>query len=179
MLAKQDCITFRLGDQETRRNAHWCLFQNEEHLFWYIDFHYKDKTVVSQAEGPCTLQWRHNGRDSVSNHQPHDCLLNCSFRCRSKKTSKLRVAGLWAGNSSGTGEFPAQMASYAENVSIWWRHHEERLISTLGLGPFQHKDHVSRYRDFYDEDKMVVMRPSYNGNLFSGLVLSCLHNGNS
>ena len=26
----------------------------------------------------------------------------------------------------GTGEFPAQMASYAENVSIWWRHHEYR-----------------------------------------------------
>ena len=25
--------------------------------------------------------------------------------------------------SLGTGEFPAQMASYAENVSIWWRHH--------------------------------------------------------
>ena len=23
-----------------------------------------------------TLQWRHNGRDGVSNHQPHDCLLN-------------------------------------------------------------------------------------------------------
>ena len=23
-----------------------------------------------------------------------------------------------------TGEFPAQMASYAENVSIWWRQHE-------------------------------------------------------
>ena len=27
------------------------------------------------------------------------------------------------GNSPGTGEFPAQMASNAENVSIWWRHH--------------------------------------------------------
>ena len=25
--------------------------------------------------------------------------------------------------SPGTGEFPTQMASYAENVSIWWRHH--------------------------------------------------------
>ena len=23
-----------------------------------------------------------------------------------------------------TGEFPAQMASNTENVSIWWRHHE-------------------------------------------------------
>ena len=40
-----------------------------------------------------------------------------------KKTSKLRVTGLCAGNSLGTGEFPAQMASNAENVSIWWRHH--------------------------------------------------------
>ena len=27
----------------------------------------------------------HNGRDSVSNHQPHDCLLNRLFRRRSKK----------------------------------------------------------------------------------------------
>ena len=40
-----------------------------------------------------------------------------------KKTSNIRVTGLCAGNSPGTGEFPAQMASYAENVSIWWRHH--------------------------------------------------------
>ena len=45
------------------------------------------------------------------------------YRRRSKKTSKLRVTGLCAGNSPGTGEFPAHMASNAENVSIWWRHH--------------------------------------------------------
>ena len=30
------------------------------------------------------LRWRHNERDSVSNHQPHDCLLNRSFGHRSK-----------------------------------------------------------------------------------------------
>ena len=71
-----------------------------------------------------TIQWRHNGRDSVSNHQPHDCLLNGLFKRRSKKTSKLRITGLCVGNSPGTGEFPAQMASNAENVSIWWRHHD-------------------------------------------------------
>ena len=69
------------------------------------------------------LQWRHNGHDSVSNHQPHDYLLNRLFRRISKKTSKLRVTGLCAGSSPGTGEFPAKMASYAENVSIWWRYH--------------------------------------------------------
>ena len=74
------------------------------------------------------LQWRHNGLDSVSNHQPHDCLLNGLFRRRSKKTSKLRVTGLCAGNSPVTGEFPAQMATNAENVSIWWRHHSWPLV---------------------------------------------------
>ena len=70
-----------------------------------------------------SLQWRHNGRDGVSNHQPHYCLLNRLFRHKSKKTPKLRVTGLCEGNSPMTGEFPAQMASNAENVSIWWRHH--------------------------------------------------------
>ena len=72
---------------------------------------------------PMTLQWRHNGLNGVSNHQPRDCLLNRLFRRRSKKTSKLRVTGLCAGNSTVTGEFPAQMASNTENASIWWRHH--------------------------------------------------------
>ena len=72
---------------------------------------------------PSPLRWRQNGHDGVSNHQPHDCLLNRLFRRRSKKTSKLRVTGLCAWNSPVTGEFPAQMASNGENVSIWWHHH--------------------------------------------------------
>ena len=72
---------------------------------------------------------RHNGRDGVSNHQPHDCLLNSLFGLRSKKTSKFRVTGLCGGNSPGTGEFPAQMAGNAENVSIWWRHHENSDVT--------------------------------------------------
>ena len=82
------------------------------------------------------LRWRHNERDGVSNHQPHDYLLNRLFRCRSNETSKLRVTGLCAGNSPGTGEFPAQSTSNAENVSIWWRHHgsgEVRRSTPRGL----------------------------------------------
>ena len=81
----------------------------------------RSATIFSIPHRP--LQWRHNGHDSVSNHQPHHCLFNHLFRRRSKKTSKLRVTGRCAGNSPGTGKFPAQMASNAENVSIWWRHH--------------------------------------------------------
>ena len=60
------------------------------------------------------LQWRLNGCDGVSNHQPHHCSLNRLFRRRSKKTSKLCITGLCAGNSPLTGEFPAQMAGNAE-----------------------------------------------------------------
>ena len=69
-----------------------------------------------------TWHWLHNERDGVSNHRRLDCLLNRSFRRRSKKTSKLRFTGHCEGNSPVTGEFPAQRASNAENVSIWWRH---------------------------------------------------------
>ena len=87
---------------------------------WYLQIML---TCDVQHESSRSLQWRHNGPDSVSNHQPHDCLFNRLSRRRSKKTSKLCVTGLCTGNSPGTGEFPAQMASYAENVSIWWRYH--------------------------------------------------------
>ena len=62
------------------------------------------------------LQWRHNEHDH--DRQLHGCLLNRLFRHRSKKTSKLRVTGLCAGNSPVTGEFPAQTAIYAWNVSF-------------------------------------------------------------
>ena len=85
---------------------------------------YHNTTFVRR---PCELipplQWRQNGRDCVPNHQPRDCLLNRLFRLRSKKTSKLCVSGLCAGNSP----VPAQMASNAENVSIWWRHHVSKI----------------------------------------------------
>ena len=70
-----------------------------------------------------SLRWRHNGRDSVSSHQLHDCLLNRLLRRRSKKIPKLRVSGLCVGKSPWTGEFPTQIANNAANVSIWWRHH--------------------------------------------------------
>ena len=83
-----------------------------------------------------SLHWRHNDHDGVSNHQSHGCLLNRLFRCRSKKTSKLRVTGLSCGEFTGTGEFPAQRASYAENVSIWWRHHGVLKMTSSRLQPF-------------------------------------------
>ena len=88
------------------------LLRNLYFLNWYICRNCRS-----------ALQWRHNGGDNVLTHQPHDCLLDRLFRRRSKRTSKLRVTGLCAGNSPATGEFPAKRASNAENIFIWWRHH--------------------------------------------------------
>ena len=97
---------------------HWFFVQ---WIFaWYQDIPWSDCVTVDcgrfqrNSDASCdmcfklTLQWRHNGRDSISNHQPHDCLLSRLFRRRSKKTSKFRVTGLCAGILPGTGEFPAQ-----------------------------------------------------------------------
>ena len=91
-------------------------------------------------ETPTTLQWRHNERNVVSNHQPHHCLLN-NFSGAGKKKSTHRVIGLCAGNSPVTGEFPAQRASNAENIFIAWRHHG---IVTYARGPIHSDGHVSR-----------------------------------
>ena len=81
-------------------------------------------TVCQQVGIVNHIKWRHNGCDGVSNDQPNDCLLNRLFGRKLKQPSKLRVTGLSVGNSPVTGEVPAQRASYAENVSIWWRHHD-------------------------------------------------------
>ena len=111
-----------------------------------------------------TLQWRHNECDGVSNHQPHDCLLNRLFRRRSKETSKLRVTGLCVGNSPMTGKFPAQKASNAENVSIWWRHHEYIRVPTPAWQKHGMNNgdnslwQMQRLRKYLHEDPFYVAR---------------------
>ena len=59
-----------------------------------------------------------------------DCSLNRLFRHRSKKTSKLRVPGLFEGNSPVISGFPSQRAGNAEIVSIWLCYH---VTHKLGL----------------------------------------------
>ena len=105
-------------------------------LWWVLEWYHKSLShkIPSIHDVYKTLQWRHNEREGISNHQPYDCLLNCLFKAEIKETSKLRVTCLCEGNSPGTGEFPSQKASNAEYVSIWWRHHEiGGNVSSLSL----------------------------------------------
>ena len=79
------------------------------------------------------LHWRHNDHDGVSNHQPHGCLLNRLFQAQIKENIKAPRHWPLCGEFTGTGEFPAQRASNAANVSIWWRHHESICNHSIWL----------------------------------------------
>ena len=65
-----------------------------------------------------SLHWRHNEHDGISNYQPHDCLriTHPFIQVQIKETSKLRITGLRVRKSPVTGKFPAQKATYAENI---------------------------------------------------------------
>ena len=75
-----------------------------ERYTWYI--HYNDVIMVAMAS-LSTWPTVYSGAD--------------------KETSKLCVTGLFEGKSPVTGQSPTQLASNAENVSIWWRYHVEVL----------------------------------------------------
>ena len=87
---------------------HW----DRWHVFlWYFFTHFMTFGT--------SIRWCHNGLDSISNHQPHDCLLNRLFRHRSKKTSKLRVTGLCAVNSPHKWPLTRKMTSSC-TMSYHW-----------------------------------------------------------
>ena len=68
-----------------------------------------------QCQMANTLQWRLKS--------PASRLITEPF-IQAQIKENIPATGIYAGNAPVTGEFPAQMASNAENVSIWWRHHE-------------------------------------------------------
>ena len=102
--------------------SQWYTLYHLHHHYRNVIAGFKVIWTVNLWKAQNPLQWRHNGRDSVLNHQPYHCLLNRLFERRSKKISKLHVTVLCEGNSPGT----SQRASNAENASIWWRHHAFR-----------------------------------------------------
>ena len=86
-------VTNTVGMNKLPQQSQWSRERNRFEWDW-----------VRQNSGKAIslpLQWRHDGRDCVSNHMPRNCLLYCLFRLRWKKASKLRVTGPCAGKSPG------------------------------------------------------------------------------
>ena len=77
-------------------------------IIWIKTYHYNDVIMDSIASQITSLTIVYSAVYSGADRRKHQ--------------SSALLAFVW-GNSPGTGEFPAQMASNAENVSIWWCHH--------------------------------------------------------
>ena len=101
-----------------------------------------------RAVTPLLTHWSHN---SLALSHYHKMLWIAS-----KKTSKLCVTGLCAGNSPVTGEFPAQMASNAETFSIWWRHH----VTSFYLLSLIHTDWKNPNLNTYQVRRHIISYPA-------------------
>ena len=64
----------------------------------------------------CSLQWRLNERDGVSNNHVSIVYSTVCSGADQRKTPKLRVTGLCAVNSPVTGEFPAQRSAVSRKM---------------------------------------------------------------
>ena len=143
-------------------------------IHWFVQYSKSNRILIKSHSIIYPMEYAHisQGRHyndvimgtMASQYQPHQCLLNRLFGRRSMKTPKLRVTGLCAGNSPGTGEFPAQMTSNAENVSIWWRHHVLLYIQP-GYQAVE-KRNFTRLRDS-EESAMIL------GKCFHLMTSSC------
>ena len=80
------------------------IFTKKTTFHWYRDSHHKSKTVIRPSRV----------KHGDARNPKYGVFLWIEIQKNMAKNRSFE---------SGTGEFPAQMASYAENVSIWWRHH--------------------------------------------------------
>ena len=92
--------------------CHWLIWERSEWISWI------DENVWSMPflVWSMPLQWRHNGRDSVSNQQPHDCLLNRLFRRSHRKhhssASLPFVRGIHQGPVNSPHEWPVTRKTF-------------------------------------------------------------------
>ena len=86
------------------------------------DFH--STRYIWKCRLQIALQWRYNGHDSVSNHQPHNCLLNHLFRRRQRNhqcfASLAFVRGIhrWPVNSPHKGPVTRKMIPFDDVIMV-------------------------------------------------------------
>ena len=121
------------------KNEFMTTFHNFKHdyikkFYWSFDiFHWSSYFLV--FHWPWPEDWQDLHSLSRNSHHYNDPIMGAiasqitslaivySDADQRKHQSSASLAFV-AGNSLGTGEFPAQMASNAKNISIWWCHHD-------------------------------------------------------
>ena len=119
-------LFFRPHNNECRTRECWAKFKTYSRVVsewdamarWWHDMHFFPLALWEgiPPTGGRSLRWRHNGRHGVSNHQPHDYLLNRLSRRRSKKSSKLCVTRLCERNSPVTDAVTRKMFPFDDVI---------------------------------------------------------------
>ena len=110
------------------------------------------------TENIIALLWHYNGRGSIWNHQPHDCLLNLLFRRTSKKIqSSASLAFVWGshrGPVNSPHKWPVTQKMFPFDDVIMWC-------------AFFSCDHIMRSYWFHSIDLSYLFIHIHHGN-FTG-----------
>ena len=126
---------------------------------------------------------------TLTSQWPRWCLKSPASRLftqsfiRAQIKENIKAPHHWplCGEFTRTGEFPAQRASNAENVSIWWRHHAVTHPARVTQGCVSKLDHHwSRYWNLKRTADWIFVQQlaqtNYKENIkplpYSGLILS-------
>ena len=101
-----------------RKDVWNMLGSNEPHIFEYIVYTIKHAYHLFYIT--VTSKWA-----QLRLKSPASLLFTQPF-IQTQIKENIKAPRHWplCGEFTGTDEFPTQRASYAENVSIWWRHHD-------------------------------------------------------
>ena len=108
---------------------------------WNLNIHHTVRPVKTQSIiHKCALLWRHNDRDGVSNHQPHDCLLNrysgADQRKHQSSPSMAFVWGIHRGPVNSPHKWPVTRKMFPFDDVI------------MGFGPFYQQGFTKQNRDY-------------------------------
>ena len=120
----------------------------------------RDNSMTTLSAKMCTLQWRHKELAGISNHQPHDFLLNRLFTRRSKKTSPWPVWGIhrWPANTPHKGPVTRKIFSLDDVIMstekgrhgvVYGLHKIQCLIQCLNLNGIMVLDSWIGNREFF------------------------------
>ena len=93
--------------------SQWDIYRRDFAKIEMMMAHYNDVIMTTTASQITSLTVVYSTVYSDADQRKHQSSASLAF-----------VRGIHR-----AGEFPAQRASYAENVSIWWRHHEHSVVN--------------------------------------------------
>ena len=103
-----------------------------------------------------SLQWRHNGCDGVSNHQPHDCLLN-RYSCGDKRKhqSSASLAFVWGIHRSPVNsphKWPVRRKMFPFDDVIMF----DSILLWFGTSLFSHNFRVASFPLGQSSDSLIA-----------------------